>query len=288
MMPLTLPQIIAAIRDLPALPAVVLELMRGLDNEQADTNHLAGKIAQDQALSAKVLRLANSSFYGMQNRVGTIQQAITILGFNSVRALVTASAVIDLYKPGKQGALDFRGFWRHAIATALCAKALAKKRSIGAIRSINQDHAFITGLLHDIGKLVIVTYSERHYEAAMAYRTEHDCYGFEAEQAVLGLDHAAVGRAILEHWKFPVLILDAVEHHHFWGEEEIGGLTAVINLADCIAHGLDLSSDSVDLVPPLLASGWRKLNIQEADLMDVFQETEHQFEEACAILMAND
>lgn len=282
MMQLVLTEIIVAIQDLPSLPVVVLELMRGLDNAQSDTHLLAGKIAQDQALSAKVLRLANSSFYGMQRKVGTIQQAITILGFNSVRTLVTASAVIDLYRPGKRGAFDFQDFWRHAIATALCAKALAKKRSL------NQDYAFISGLLHDIGKLVIVTYSARHYDAVIAYRAEHDCYGFEAEQAVLGLDHATVGRAILEHWKFPSLILEAVEHHHFLAGEDIAGLTAVINLADCIAHGLDLSSQTGDLVPPLSPSGWGHLDIPESDLAEVFRETEHQFKEACAILISND
>ncbi|MDB5989421.1 MAG: signal transduction protein [Herbaspirillum sp.] len=279
MMKLILSDVIAKIQDLPSLPIVVLELMRNLNDDASDTNRLAAKIAQDQALSAKVLRLANSSFYGMQRKVGTIQQAITILGFTSVRALVTASAVISRYQQSKDSPLDFPAFWRHSIGTALCAKTLAKKLSL------NQDHAFLTGLLHDIGRLVLVTYSASHYQAVIAYRTEHDCYLFEAERAVLDLDHTMVGRAIMEHWKFPPLILDAVEHHHFLAGENIMGLIAIVNLADCIAHGLDLSADAADLVPPLSASGWRKLNISETDLMDVFRETERQFEEACSILI---
>jgi putative nucleotidyltransferase with HDIG domain len=276
---IVLSELIAKIHDLPSLPTIVLELMRNLNDQDSDTHLLADKIAQDQALSAKVLRLANSSFYGMQRKVTTIQQAITILGLNSVRALVTGAAVIERYAGNRDSSLDFHAFWRHSIGTALSAKALAKKLSF------NQDHAFITGLLHDIGRLVLVTYSAHHYEAVIAYRKEHDCHMFEAEQEVLGLDHTIVGRAIMEHWKFPPLILDAVEHHHFLQREDIEGLTAVVNLADCIAHGLDLSPGAEDLVPPLSGRGWKNLNISKADIMDVFRETELQFEEACTILV---
>ncbi|HEY4318926.1 MAG TPA: HDOD domain-containing protein [Herbaspirillum sp.] len=279
---LALDKLIAAIQDLPSLPAVVLELMHNLDDEAAGAHLLADKIAQDQAISAKVLRLANSSFYGMQRKVTTIQQSITILGFNSVRALVTATAVIDRYAANKDSSLDFDAFWRHSIGTALCAKALARKLSF------NQDHAFMTGLLHDIGRLVIVTYSARHYEPVLAYRAKHGCYLFEAEQNVLGFDHAAVGRAIMQLWKFPPLMLEAVERHHASAEETVGRLTAIVRLADCIAHDLDLSGDARDTARPLSDIGWGGLAISEAGLENVFQETEQQFEEACAILVPSD
>jgi putative nucleotidyltransferase with HDIG domain len=278
---LALKTLVASVQDLPSLPVVVLELMRNLNDEGSGAHVLAEKIAQDQALSAKVLRLANSSFYGMQRKVTTIQQAITILGFNSVRALVTAAAVIDRYAANKNSSLDFQAFWRHSIGTALCAKALAKKLSL------NQDHAFITGLLHDIGRLVIVTYSAAHYETVVAYRAEHDCYLFEAEQNVLGFDHMTVGRVMMEHWKFPPAILHAVEHHHGLNGDIADTLTATVNLADCIAHGLDLSGDAQDMVPPLSEAGWRALKISETDLSAVFRETEQQFEEACLILVSS-
>jgi putative nucleotidyltransferase with HDIG domain len=281
---IALETLIAAIQDLPSLPAIVLELMRNLDDEEAGTHLLADKIAKDQALSAKVLRLANSSFYGMQRKVTTIQQAITILGFNSVRALVTAAAVIDRYKVNKGSSLDFDDFWRHSIGTALCAKMLARKLSF------NQDHAFMAGLLHDIGRLVIVTYSAPLYETVLLYHATHDCCLFEAEREVLGFDHATVGRAIMHHWKFPPLILDAVERHHAPAQEGVGGLTAIVGLANCIAHRLNFSGVSADAenpAPPLSEIGWRGLALSEAKLMNVFEETEQQFEEACAILVSS-
>ena len=276
---LALDKLIASIQDLPSLPAVVLELMHKLDDEDAGMRLLADKIAKDQALSAKVLRLANSSFYGMQSKVSTIQQSITILGFNSVRALVTAAAVIDRYSANKDSSLDFDAFWRHSIGTALCAKALARHISF------NQDHAFITGLLHDIGRLVIVTYSPRDYEQVLDCRAAQDCYLYEAEQQTLGFDHAAAGRAIMAHWKFPPSILDAVERHHAPDRASVDSLTAIVNLADSVAHGLNLSGGNDDLAPPPFEEGWRKLHLSEADLMNVFRETEQQFEEACAILV---
>ena len=136
--------VVSTLRDLPALPAIVAELLGSLDRDDAGTKLLAEKLSHDQALTAKTLRLANSSFYGMQNKVTTIQQAIAILGFNSVRTLVVAASITGCFPMDGSGAFDFKAFWRHSVGTALCAKGLARHMSV------NPDQAFMVGLLHDI------------------------------------------------------------------------------------------------------------------------------------------
>lgn len=275
-----IPELVKDVRDLPALPAIVAELMSSLGREDAGTGVLAEKLSQDQALTAKTLRLANSSFYGMQRKVDTIQQAVAILGFNSVRTLVTAAAVASTFPMDGPGPFDFRAFWRHAIASALCAKALAR------YMQANADQAFMIGLLHDIGRLVLVTRCGELYETAIAHRAEYDCFLFEAERAVLGIDHAAVGQALAHHWKFPVAMQKAIAGHHMVDPMETGSLALVAHASDAITHALDLTGVDDDLVPPVSSALPTELFSDTEVMNRLFREIEQQFEEACQILIA--
>jgi len=277
---LAMSDIVKSIHDLPAVPVIVSELIATLDNDDANANTLAGELSKDLALSAKTLRLANSSFYGRSNTVSTISQAIAILGFNSVRTLVTSAAVISHFAACKHASFDFEAFWRHSIGTALCARILAEQVQA------NPDRAFMVGLLHDIGRLVLVTGSPRHYAEVAAYRKEKDCYMFDAEQQVLGIDHAMVGCALASHWKFPPLIQNAIASHHAPDVSEPDMLGAVVHLADCIVHALDLSDDPSDLVYPVSEAVWRKFNLADDVLAKIYRQTEAQFDEASKILLA--
>jgi putative nucleotidyltransferase with HDIG domain len=272
--------IVRNIRDLPALPLVVAELITSFDRPDVSIKVLADKVSRDQALAAKTLRLANSSFYGLQSKVKTVHQAITVLGFDSVRALLTGAAVIESFANKENAAFNFNAFWRHAIGTALCAKNIAR------ICGLSQDYAFISGLLHDIGTLVLITRFPRPYEAAMAYRAVHDCYMLDAERHALGTDHATVGRALAEHWKFPPIIQRAIAHHHAPLRQDMGDIPSVVHVANAIAHALDLSGEEDDLVPPIVEEAWNSLKIGGTEARRVFRETESEFEEACQILAA--
>lgn len=275
---LALADVIKNIRDLPSLPVVVMDVLRSFEQRDANISVLADKVARDQALAAKTLRLANSSFYGLQRKVTTIQQAITILGFDSVRTLITAAAVIDKFGCSKHAFFDAKAFWRHAIGTALCAKMLARQLNL------NQDYAFISGLLHDIGKLVLVSRFPQEYANAVAHQQAHDCFATEAERAVLGLDHPTVGRALAEHWKFPLTMQKAIANHHAPEDSDIGDIPALVHVADAIAHALGLSHDDDDLVPVLDERAWKSMNLGTDAFTRICRGTEAEFEEACQIL----
>lgn len=279
MTPLSMSDVVKNIRDLPALPVIVIELMGTLDQEDASTTALADKLSRDQALSAKTLRLANSSFYGMQSKVTTIQQAIAVLGFNSVRTLVTTAAIIGGFSSNKDVSYNFQAFWRHSIACAICAKILARHLNL------NQDYAFMVGLLHDIGRLVLVTGSPDHYAEVLIYQNEKDCYLLDAEKAILGIDHTTVGSALAAHWKFPPLMQKAIANHHAPTSDDAGSLAAVAHQADCIVHALDLSGDEHDMVMPLLPAVWNKFKFGQDVLSQIYRDTEDQFEEASKILL---
>jgi putative nucleotidyltransferase with HDIG domain len=275
---LTLQEVVSGLKDLPALPLVVSELLASFDKPDVELGELAAQIAHDQALAAKTLRLANSSFYGLQSKVRTISQAIAVLGFDSVRALVVGAGVIEGFKAARDNGFDFDGFWRHSIATALCARALA--RSVGSPPELS----FVAGLLHDLGRLVFVARFPQHYAEVLAARVLRDCPLLEAERAVLGIDHAQVGRALGEHWRIPETICRAIANHHQPMQQDYGELPAVVHVANAIAHGLDLQGDADDVVPPLVQGAWDSLRLDGAALRAVFAATETQFEETCQIL----
>lgn len=280
MSPLTSEEISEAIIKLPSLPNIVIELIYALDNSDVDTNTLSQKISHDQALTAKVLGLANSSFYGMQSKVGSIPNAVAVLGFNSVRSLVTAAAVVGTFSGSKSEELNYAEFWKHSIATALSAKAIAK--CLGA----NEDQAFIGGLLHNIGRLVLATYSSSRYQEVLKWRSAHDEDLATAEINVLGIDHKTAGRATLEHWKFPSSIIDTLNVIDTDNQHGNRQAASIVSIADAIAYGLDASGGEYDRVPAISQMEWDLLKLNESILLEIFDATERQFEEACMILGA--
>lgn len=267
------------IRDLPALPTVVLELIKTFDQPDVDVARLAETISHDQALAARTLRVANSSFYGLASKVKTINQAIMVLGFDTVRSLVSAGAIVHTL-PGGGTHLDLAQFWRHSMATAVCARSIARRTRL------NQDYAFLSGLLHDIGRLVLATRFPQQYAAAMAWRDQHDALQVDAELLVLGIDHQQVGLMLAETWKFPLLIQRAIGHHHAPEVDDLGDVPSIVHVANAIVHALDLGGEADSLVPPISETAWASLRLESDTLQAVFRETEDQYEAACIILAA--
>jgi putative nucleotidyltransferase with HDIG domain len=266
--------------DLPSLPAVVMELLNSIDQDDVDISVLAKKVSYDQALTAKTLRLANSSLYGLQVKVTTIQQAITYLGFQTTRNLITAAAVTGCFAEGHCPGFDHKAFWRHSIATAACAKVLARQMRF------NQDYAFTAGLLHDIGRLVLVSCFPNQYSETIAWREQHDCYLLEAERTVLGVDHVDAGLALAEHWNFSDTMRLAIGGHHDPETPGAGFLAAIIHVADAIVHALDLAQVQDDLVPPVSTVAWTALGLDEEIYLQLFRETELQYEEISMVLLS--
>jgi len=266
--------------DLPSLPAVVMELLTTIDQEDVDISVLARKVSSDQALTAKTLRLANSSVYNLSVKVNTIQQAITYLGFQTTRNLIAAAALTGCFPSRQCPGFDDKAFWRHSIAVAACAGVLARH-----VR-FNQDYAFTAGLLHDIGRLVLVTLYPQRYAQVLALRAANDSLLLEAERAVAGVDHVTAGVALARHWNFSETMRLAIAHHHDPETMGAGLLAMIVHVANAIVHALDLAGQEDDLVPPVSSVAWTALGLGEEAWLQVFHEAELQFEELAAILMA--
>lgn len=278
-MSIALDEIVRHLDDLPSLPAVVMELLSTIDQEDVDMSVLAKKVANDQALTAKTVRLANASLYGLQVKVTTVQQAITFLGFQTTRNLITAAAVTGCFPQGRCAGFDDKAFWRHSIATAACCKVIARRIHY------NQDIAFTAGLLHDIGRLVLVTAFPSEYAHVIAYRKLHDCYVLDAERDVLGVDHVDAGLALGQYWHFSETLKTALAFHHNPEAASSSMLAVIVHVANAIVHALDVAREEGDMVPAVSSVAWTALGLDEDALLHVFRETELQFEEITLILL---
>jgi putative nucleotidyltransferase with HDIG domain len=237
-------------------------------------------VSYDQALTAKTLRLANSSSYGVQVEVTTIQQAITFLGFQTTRNLITAAAITGCFPSGRCPGFNDKGFWRHSIATAVCARALARRLRF------NQDIAFTAGLLHDIGRLVLMTADPQAYGEVIAWRAREDAEWQDAEQAMLGVDHVEAGVTLAQHWNFSDTMRQAIAFHHAPDTPGAGFLAAIVHVANAIVHALDIASEDDERVPRIASIAWDAMGLNEEAYLHLFRETEVQFGEMTAVLMA--
>ncbi|MHB1245933.1 MAG: HDOD domain-containing protein [Sulfuriferula sp.] len=275
---LTMNQVVKTIRGLPPLPEIVADLLSTMGKDNVDIDTLAEKLARDPALVATTLRLANSSFYGMSHRVTSVRESFAILGLKSMRTLVIAASVANGFIANHDLAGEIEKNWRHSIAVAVCSKALARQLHY------DQELAFTAGLLHDIGILVLAIYFPIQNQAALTHRAMHDCTLFQAEQTILGIDHAMVGQALAEYWKLPQEIQLAIGGHHAPDQAEHCTLVALVHVADAIVHALDLAMEEAELVPPVSTAAWDRLGIGQETTLQVFEETEQQLAEMCQIL----
>lgn len=273
-------QVVEAVRQLPSLPAVVIELLQSADKDDVNADELANKIALDQALAAKALKVANSPFYGLQSKVASIQDATVILGLRQIRSLVAAAAVTGAFAQSRHSWFDQRLFWQHCVGVALCARTLA------AEAGVSEDGAFTAGLLHDIGQLVLCVAFPRHYAAVLARSQGHELPLVAAELEYLGLTHAEAGAMLATRWGLPHSIREAIALHHQPDEARADSLVDLTHVANVLAHGLEFSTPLEEPVPPLSDTAWNRLNIDWARLAPTLDQIANEFEDTLHALLA--
>lgn len=271
---ISLDQVAAGIDRVRALPASVIEVLRCLD-ANVPNHELSAALALDQALVARLLRIVNSPFYGLSRRIASISEAIIVLGYGGVRMLATAAALASRFASGSMGGIDLPAFWRHSVAVALISRELAKRAKV------NPETAFAVGLLHDIGRLVLANAFPVHMRAVVAYRQEIDCSMIDAEQSLLGIDHAQVGGLLAQHWFFPQAMCDAIALHH--APPVAAPLDCIAHVADAIAHGLDLAGDPDEVVPVINPACWQAFRPAADEAHNLFADVVADFSQACEL-----
>jgi len=214
------------------------------DDPNSTAKDLNDVIIQDQSLTASVLRLANSAYYGFPRRISTVTEAIVLLGFSAIRGLVLAASVQDVMNKEMSGyALESGELWHHSYACGMGSRIIAKRIKMPA------DQAFTAGLLHDIGKLVLNYFMQESYQEVKR-RVDQDKVPFmTAEAAVLGFDHAAVGARVAEAWNLPAELAEPIAYHHQpMTAPNQRRLASVVHVADaiCMIMGIGLGADGLN------------------------------------------
>lgn len=263
------PELQRRIAQLPPLPQAVLALQATLQDESASVAACALRIRQDPALTARLLRLANSAFYGVPGRVGSIDDAVQLIGLRSLRLLTMTAAVSMQFQPPRAPAGWLDGFWRHALAVAHLAQGLAELRGHAVER------AYVAGLLHDIGRLVLVANSAAADEQAGEPAGDQDAD-----------DHAEVGAAVARHWHLPPAVTEAIAGHHAPTAGPDAGLSLVdiVHVADALAHAHGFGSRRQVPAPVIDARAWQRLGGDALDLSALAGRVRSAVDDTCQAL----
>jgi len=237
-------KILKSINNLPAFPATVKKASALIGNPDYSVDELVGVIQYDQAITANVLKMCNSAYFGVRYKIFTLREAVAYLGRENLYRLIQTAGTSRFYKKVEGYYQEATRLWEHSVGVALMSRILSKK-----IYGFEDPKLFTTGLLHDIGKVVLGEYVRESFQEIMDLVSNQGYSFLEAEEELIGINHAEVGGEITRLWKFPIEMTEAITHHHRPDLLERGDDTIpwLIYLADqvCLMMGIGGGEDGL-------------------------------------------
>ncbi len=277
---ISLEKIIEETSTIYSLPCFYEQLNEAINHPRTSITDIAGIITQDQGLTAKLLKLANSPMFGYYSRIESITKAVTIIGTQQLRDLALAFSVMEIFRNIPEELMNMGSFWRHAISCGVIARNLAIY-----LHERNVERFFVAGILHDVGQLMLCTSIPDMVRAVIGKCMGQGTTYHKEEQTCLGFDHADAGLALLSKWKIPTAILDPVAcHHKPYAAEQYPLEAAVVHLSDIICHAMEFGRTGEQGVPPLDEAAWERINVPVSVLAIVLKQSEAQLEDALAVL----
>ncbi len=282
-------RIIQDLGQIPTMPTIAAKVMQIVNDPRSSAEDVAKFISRDVALTSKVLRLANSAFYGIPRTISSVNSAIVILGFNTIRSLVLSASVLKVF-PAKPGvdSFDRKSFWKHSFMVGIAARMLAQ--SYRRKKMVDMETAFSAGLLHDIGKIVLEQFAHEDYVPVIKAAKEKKLPIFMVEKALLGMSHADVSGILVDKWQMPNELRVPIINHHSPLDDKSGqDMACLVHYANHLCHERGSGCMADETYVPLLAEceAFLGLGVSKEQLLEELEKHVVEAEPFFSLIEAN-
>lgn len=273
-------ELVKGIAKLASLPEVCVRVNEMVDDPRSSAADIGRVISRDTALTAQLLRMANSAFYNFPSKVDTISRAVTVVGERELRYLVLALSAVRTFAQIPVEMINMASFWRHSVYCGVMARLVASHCHV-----LHSERLFVAGLLHDLGKLVMMNRAPEQEKIALAQSDAGEKELHIAEQELFGFDHAEVGSILLRQWNIPAALCETVACHHDISKAEEARLdAAVVHIANVVANRAELPDDYAGPLPEVDPMAWEITGLSEEKMVEIADEAAPLFAESWAMI----
>jgi HD-like signal output (HDOD) protein len=264
---------------LSTLPDVYGQLLNAIAKPSSSMYDIENVINKDTNLSARLLKIVNSAFYGYPSKIDTLSRAVSVIGMRQLSTLAIGINIINVFHNIPSDIIDMKMFWKHSILCGICARILASYKNIQ-----NTERMFTAGLLHDIGRLVCYNYLPRESLDAVMEANNNRQLLYLVESDAFSLDHASLGGSLLNQWQMPLSLEDMVCHHHKPEKSKNLLESSILHLADIMANTMGVGTSGERLIPPLHAEAWMRIGMTPNILSLAIEQADCQLEDVFKVL----
>jgi HD-like signal output (HDOD) protein len=264
---------------LPEIPSIVFELNEAIANPMSSGEHIAGVINRSPSLTALLLKIVNSSFYGFPSKIDKVSHAVSLIGTREITGLALGISIISIFKSLPKEIIDMLSFLKHSLACGIFSRILAAHQN-----SSQTEQLFVSGLLHDLGRLILYIHFPKESRITLTRSRNRSKLLHREEKDYLGCSHAEIGRRLIEQWKLPVMLENNVRYHHNPSAAQQLVPASIVHLADLIVNMLGIGSSGEKFIPPLDPTAWEALEVAPASFEKLIGQATHQFKAMEAIL----
>jgi len=275
--------LVSSTKDLASLPEVAARVIGLIDDPDSTSADIEMVIAGDPNLAARVLKLANSAMYSVVSEVDTLSRAITVLGDKQILNLTLGISVMRKFDGIPNELVSMDDFWLHSVYCGIIARSLPEKKC-----STLADAAFVAGLLHDIGQLIIFIQAPDQAREALLLSVEgpDDMSMVDAECAILGFDHTAVGAELAAEWQLPETLRECMEYHHQPDQATINPeLNALVHISSCLAVLAEIDSTDLYEAPVIDPLAWEITKLNQEMIPEVLEQARMEFSEVKSLFL---
>ncbi len=265
---------------LVSFPDIYFKIQEVINSPLSSATSIAKVVGKDPSLTARLLRLVNSSFYGFPNPIHSLPRAIAIIGSNELTALALAVSTMTVFRHVPPSYVNMKSLWMHSIACGVFSRLLAHAKRIR-----NEERFFLAGLLHDLGRIILYTKTPAEMTYAIELSVFERIPRWRAEKRVFGFDHSSVGRVLLEAWNIPEGIRRLCDFHHSPLDENAPEEALFVHVADYIANGLRIGTSGSVYLSPVSPEVWEALELEEGDMESILVQGERQIREIMNIFL---